>query len=139
MQVKLSIVDEDPQERGRRAALNLGHTFAHALEIASRHHLHHGEAVAVGLVGAARLAHSMGLCQPDLPDRVQHVLQRFSLPISCPGLDREQILAAMTRDKKGRDGRVRFVLPVRPGQIQVGMEAPEAQVRQIVDEMRGGV
>jgi 3-dehydroquinate synthase len=139
MQVKLSIVDEDPQERGRRAALNLGHTFAHALETASRHRLHHGEAVAVGLVGAARLAHSMGLCQPDLPDRVQHVLQRFSLPISCPGLDREQILAAMTRDKKGRDGRVRFVLPLRPGQIQVGMEAPEAQVRQIVDELRGGV
>ena len=139
MQVKLSIVDEDPQERGRRAALNLGHTFAHALETASRYRLHHGEAVAVGLVGAARLAQAMGLCQPDLPDRVQHVLQRFGLPISCPGVDRQQILGAMTRDKKVREGRVRFVLPIRPGQIEVGVEAPEARVGQIIDELRGGI
>ena len=139
MQVKLSIVDEDPHERGRRAALNLGHTFAHALETASLYRLHHGEAVAVGLVGAARLAQAMDLCQADLPDRVRHVLARFGLPTSYSGLDREQILGAMTKDKKGRAGRVRFVLPVRPGQIEVGIEAPEAQVHQIIDELRGSV
>jgi 3-dehydroquinate synthase len=139
MQVKLSIVDEDPQERGKRAVLNLGHTFAHALETASLYRLHHGEAVAVGLVGATRLAQAMDLCQADLPDRVRHVLDRFGLPTSYSGLDREQILGAMKNDKKGRAGRVRFVLPVRPGQIEVGIEAPEAQVRQIIDELRGRV
>jgi len=136
MQVKLSIVDEDPHEHGRRAALNLGHTFAHALETASRYRVHHGKAVAVGLVGAARLAQAMELCEADLPGRVQRVLERFGLPASYSGLDREQILGAMTNDKKGRAGRVRFVLPVRPGQIEVGIEAPEDQVRLIIDELR---
>ena len=64
---------------------------------------------------------------------------RSAAPISCPGVDRQQILGAMTKDKKVREGRVRFVLPIRPGQIEVGVEAPEARVGQIIDELRGGI
>jgi len=136
MQVKLSIVDQDPEERGRRAVLNLGHTFAHALEAASDYRLPHGQAVAVGLLGAARLARAVDHCQADLPDRVRQVLLRFGLPIGCPGLNGDRILDAMRRDKKRRAGRLRFVLPVRPGQVEFGIEVPEARVREIVDGLR---
>ena len=136
MQVKLSIVDQDPEEHGRRAALNLGHTFAHALEAASDYRLPHGQAVAVGLLGAARLAHAVDLCQADLPERVRQVLLRFGLPIGCSGLNGDRILDAMRQDKKRRAGRLRFVLPVRPGQVEFGIEVPEARVREIVDGLR---
>lgn len=136
IEVKLSIVDEDPRERGKRAVLNLGHTFAHALEAASSYRLPHGQAVAVGLVGATRLASALDFCQADLPDRVRRVLLRFGLPIDFSGLNTGQILDAMMVDKKRRAGRLRFVLPIRPGQVEFGIEAPEALVRDIVDGLR---
>jgi 3-dehydroquinate synthetase len=136
IQVKLSIVDEDPKERGSRAALNLGHTFAHALEASSGYRLSHGQAVSVGLVGATRLAMALDRCQADLLDRVQHVLHRFGLPVSYAGLDTERILDSMKMDKKRKGGRSRFVIPVRPGQIETDIEAPEALIREIVDGLR---
>jgi 3-dehydroquinate synthase len=136
MQVKLSIVDQDPQEHAQRARLNLGHTFAHALEAASGYTLPHGPAVAVGLVAAARLGRELGLCEADLPGRVQLVLQRLELPVSFSGLETEPILAAMKQDKKSRAGRLRFVLPRTPGQVEFGVEAPEAVVREIVEGLR---
>jgi 3-dehydroquinate synthase len=136
MRVKLSIVDQDPQDRGRRALLNLGHTFAHALEAASGYSLPHGQAVAVGLVGAARLAHTLQRCEADLPERVERVLARLELPRRYSGLEMVRILAALKQDKKNRSGRIRFVMPVRPGQAEYGVEAPEALVRQILESLR---
>ena len=139
MEVKLSIVDEDPQERGGRAALNLGHTFAHGLEAASDYSLPHGQAVSVGLVGATRLAIALDRCQADLLDRVQHVLLRYGLPVSHAGLDTDRILDSMKMDKKRKEGRSRFVIPVRPGQVETDIEAPEALIREIVDGLRESV
>ena len=139
MEVKLSIVDEDPQERGGRAALNLGHTFAHGLEAASDYSLPHGQAVSVGLVGATRLAIALDRCQADLLDRVQHVLLRYGLPVSHAGLDTDRILDSMKMDKKRKEGRSRFVIPVRPGQVETDIEAPEALIRDIVDGLRESV
>lgn len=136
MLVKLQIVDQDPYERGRRAALNLGHTFAHALEAVGGYRLPHGQAVAVGLLGAARLAHALQLCDADLPDRVHRLLHRFELPAAFTGLEADEVLRAMRQDKKARAGRVRFVLPVRPGLVELGIEAPEGQVRDILDGLR---
>ncbi len=136
MEIKLSIVDEDPHERAGRAALNLGHTFAHGLEAASGYSLPHGQAVSIGLVGATRLASALNRCEEDLLDRVQHVLLRFGLPMSYSGLNTERILDSMKVDKKSRDGRSQFVIPVRPGQVETGIEAPEALIRDIVDGLR---
>ena len=98
MEIKLSIVDEDPQERGGREALNLGHTFAHGLEAASGYGLSHGQAVSIGLVGATRLARALDRCEADLLARVQQVLIRFGLPTSYSGLDTERILSSMKKD-----------------------------------------
>ncbi|MFQ5943229.1 MAG: 3-dehydroquinate synthase [Anaerolineales bacterium] len=136
IEVKLAIVDEDPFELGRRAALNLGHTFAHALEAASGYSLPHGQAVSIGLVGATRLAFRMRLCEPEFPTRVEHVLLRFGLPVRYAVYDAEQILGSMNRDKKRMAGRLQFVVPLRPGQVEIGIEAPEVLIREVVDGLR---
>ena len=134
--IKLSVVDEDPQEHGGREVLNLGHTFAHGLEAASDYGLSHGQAVSIGLVGATRLAGALDRSDADLLDRVQHVLIRFGLPTSYSGLDTEQILNDMKKDKKRRKGRSRFVIPLRPGKVETGIEAPESLIRDVIDGLR---
>jgi 3-dehydroquinate synthase len=136
MEVKLSIVDEDPHEHGMREVLNLGHTFAHALEAASHYNMAHGQAVSIGLVGATRLASALDHCQTGLPDRVEHVLLRFGLPVSYSGLDTKRILDSMKKDKKNRAGQTRFVIPVRPGRVETGVEAHEALIRDVVNGLR---
>ena len=136
MEIKLSIVDEDPHEHRGRAALNLGHTFAHGLEAASGFDLSHGQAVSIGLVGASRLASALDRCDMDLPDRVQHVLNRFGLPTSFSGLDTERILDSMKKDKKSKAGQTRYVIPVRPGKVETEVEAPETLIRDVVDGLR---
>lgn len=136
IRIKLGIVDEDPQEYSRRAALNLGHTFAHALEVTSGYSLTHGQAVSIGLMASARLANAMGRCEADLPARVEHVLRRFALPTTYQDLQANPVLEAMARDKKGRAGRVRFVLPIRPGNVEFGIEAPENLVRQVLEGLK---
>ena len=113
----------DPYESDRRAILNLGHTFAHALEAASLYTVRHGEAVALGLLAALRLS--------GLPaDVVETVLD--PRPVS---VDRERAWEALQRDKKVREGRVRLVLLEAPGRPVWGVERPEAEVRSALDEL----
>ncbi len=122
MGVKIRIIQEDPYERGLRAALNLGHTVGHALEHASGFALRHGEAVAIGMVAEARLAARLGIAGPGLPDQIAATLQGLGLPVEAPpGLDREAVLQAMEHDKKKTRGIVRFALPCRVGEVQVGV------------------
>ncbi|MFI0606314.1 MAG: 3-dehydroquinate synthase [Anaerolineae bacterium] len=115
--VKARIVARDPGERGQqRIHLNLGHTFAHGLEQASGFRLAHGQAVALGLVAAARLAERLGLLQDaGLPDRLIRLQRALGLPTGLKDvglvLDGAAILAAMGRDKKASQGRLRLVLP----------------------------
>jgi 3-dehydroquinate synthase len=111
--VKAEIVAADPEERtGRRATLNYGHTLAHALETVSGHALAHGEAVAIGLVFAANLAHALERVGPDVPERVASLLARLGLPTTVPAgtSDRDALVALMQRDKKSKGG-LTFVLP----------------------------
>jgi shikimate kinase / 3-dehydroquinate synthase len=113
----------DPHEAGRRAILNLGHTFAHALEAASLYTVRHGDAVALGLMAALRVS--------GLPtDVVETVLD--PRPVS---VDRERAWEALQRDKKIRDGRIRLVLLEAPGKPVWGVERPEAEVRAALDEL----
>lgn len=112
VQIKADIVASDEREGGRRALLNYGHTLAHALEIATDHSLAHGEAVAVGLVYAARLAHRMGRIDAS---RVQQHLDvvggSYELDTSLPaGLSRDELVTLMGRDKKVLSDGLTFVL-----------------------------
>lgn len=120
---KSAIVLIDPEEIGRRAVLNLGHTFAHALEAASGFELRHGDAVALGLLAALRLSG-----QPT--DVVEEVLAPEPVAV-----DFDAAWEAMRRDKKNRDGRIRLVLLEEPGRPVFPAELPEPEVRAALAEL----
>jgi shikimate kinase / 3-dehydroquinate synthase len=121
---KAAVCLRDPHEQGERAVLNLGHTFAHALEAAGDfRRLSHGEAVALGLLAALRLS---GLDTTA----VEEVLQPQKAQV-----DRDAAWAALARDKKAVDGSPRLVLLEAPGKPVTGVELPEQQVRAALDEL----
>jgi 3-dehydroquinate synthetase len=128
---KAAICLADPTERGRRAILNLGHTFAHGLEAAGGFAaLTHGEAVALGLRAALRLSiRHLGL-DPAVLAEVESVL-----PARPARVDAEAVWAAMAYDKKARDGRLRLVLLRAPGDPIFGVELPDEEVREALAEL----
>jgi 3-dehydroquinate synthase len=119
LRVKIDVVQEDPYEHGRRAVLNLGHTFAHAYEVLAGYNLHHGLAVSMGMVRAAMLAEARGLCTAETRARITATLRRHGLPVVPPAQDPELVYDAMHADKKKRGGRLRFVLPRAIGDVAV--------------------
>jgi 3-dehydroquinate synthetase len=126
MAVKVRIIENDPYEKGERAALNLGHTVGHALELVSGYRLRHGEAVAIGMVVEARLAERLGLASQGLSLKLSSILAGMGLPVAIPGdLDRVAIRRVIGVDKKKARGRVRFALPARIGQVQIGIDVPD--------------
>jgi 3-dehydroquinate synthase len=119
MAVKLRIIAEDPYEKGARKTLNLGHTLGHGVELASDFQLSHGEAVAVGMVGEARMAEWIGLAASGLAEQITKVLQELGLPICAPhSIHEERIVAAMRLDKKRAAGQVQFALPAQIGDVR---------------------
>jgi len=133
--VKIGIVEQDPQEIGRRAVLNLGHTVGHALEALSGYELRHGDAVAIGLVAAVRIACRQGLTSSGLVERIERVLRRNNLPTSCPARRIDGVEAAMVRDKKRADGVLRWVLPRGIGDVIVANDVPPEVVREVLRDM----
>jgi 3-dehydroquinate synthase len=135
VRVKRDVVEEDPFERGRRAVLNLGHTFGHAIEQVSNYEIRHGEAVAIGLVAAARLSASLGHCSPTLGERIEALLARLKLPTRIAGLEAEALLVAMSSDKKKAGGRLRFVLLRGVGDVFISGDVPDAAVLSTLEGM----
>ena len=119
VRVKVDVVAEDPEERGRRAVLNLGHTVGHAIERTAGFSWRHGDAVSVGMVVVTRLAVRLGICDPALEPRLVRLLQQLGLPVRPPAVRADVIWQAMGSDKKRVGGQVRFVLPVRLGEVTV--------------------
>lgn len=130
-QLKADVVEADERETsGRRAILNYGHTFAHALEAASGYgELLHGEAVAIGMACAARLAESMDRIDSSVTARQHALLQAVGLPVAVPRLDIDQLLGLMMNDKKVEYGHLRFVLPDRLGNVELVDGVPQDLVR----------
>ena len=123
--IKGSFVEQDERESGKRAFLNYGHTLAHALETVGQHQLAHGEAVAIGLIFAARLARALGRIDDSRVDYHELVVgQTYSLQTRMPaGLDIDQLMAAMARDKKALHG-LTFILDSPSGlEIVAGISA----------------
>ncbi len=111
VRIKAEVVAADEREAGRRALLNYGHTLAHALEIAGQHDLRHGEAVAIGLVYAAELARVLGRIGDDEVAEHRRVVAGYDLPTTMPaGLDDDELVGLMGRDKKVLDQGLTFVL-----------------------------
>ena len=133
---KAAIVERDPFERGERALLNFGHTFGHAIETEQGYGgLNHGEAVAVGMVLAARLSTLLGLADAADGERLRALLARFGLPTALPpDLDPAALVARMRLDKKAQGSGLRFVLWDGAGKARVVADVAEARV---LDALRG--
>ena len=131
VKVKINVVEADERERGSRALLNLGHTFAHAIEPDPGLGLKHGEAVAIGLIAACALSSSLGCLEGDWISHLADVLERAGLPVRLPASrDPEELLARMRFDKKIQDGRHRLIVPCAPGVVQIKDDVPESSILQ---------
>ncbi len=120
MAVKIKVIEEDPYEKGIRAALNLGHTVGHAVELVSKFKLRHGEAIAIGTVAEAKYAARVGLAGDGLVEAVTESFRALGLPIQIPeAMPREEIIRAMRVDKKKNAKAIRFALPVEIGKVEL--------------------
>jgi 3-dehydroquinate synthase len=131
---KAGIVARDETEQGERALLNFGHTFGHALETASGYgELLHGEAVAIGMVMAARLSAALGLAPPEDAERLTRLLAHLGLPLFPRSTsDPAQLLELMRLDKKSLSGRLRLILWRGLGRAEVVSGVPDADVLRIL-------
>ena len=141
VKVKLRVVREDPFERtGLRATLNLGHTFAHAIEWVSEFKVSHGQAVGLGLLAGIRLSRSLGHLENDFESELRDALKAWSLPTELPPgpWDWEQMKIAFSRDKKNRHGQWNFILPREVGTVE-SVQGPESElVQQAFHSLLGG-
>ena len=114
------VAADEREETGRRAILNYGHTFCHAIEaVAGYGQYLHGEAVSIGMLCASRLAEALGRISASVTERQLALLTKLELPVAFEKLDESELLQAMQRDKKVEHGKLRFVLPARLGHVEV--------------------
>ena len=135
---KAEVVAEDELESGSRALLNFGHTFGHALETVTAYsRFLHGEAVAIGMLIAARLSESRGLCEQGVSARLAGLLARHGLPVSLPAdLATDAIMEAMSLDKKVLGGKTRLVLLTAMGRAIIDSESSVEDIRSALEASR---
>jgi len=135
--IKAEIVARDERETAERALLNYGHTFGHAIETALGFgQWLHGEAVAAGMVLAARLSNRLGFLGCDAVQRIVELLSRAGLPTAAPELAAERYLELMGHDKKVQGGRIRFILARDLGDAFVSSEVPRAALAEVLAPVR---
>jgi 3-dehydroquinate synthase len=129
-EIKAAVVVEDETEQGRRALLNFGHTFAHAIENALGYgQWLHGEAVAAGMIMAADLSD----IDSGQRERLRRLIDAAGLPVAPPEVSGSQLLASMQLDKKARAGKLRFVLLDEIGSARVRSDWSEARLQKILN------
>jgi 3-dehydroquinate synthase len=131
---KAGVVERDERETGERALLNFGHTFGHAIETQAGYGtLLHGEAVAIGMLCAARLSERLGLANEGDTQRLRSLLQAFGLPVEVPnGLQSDALLARMRLDKKNRGNTLRLILWRGIGRAEIAEGVDEVAVRDVL-------
>jgi len=135
--IKAQVVSQDEKEReGKRTILNYGHTIAHGLEAATQYkRFLHGEAVAIGMVGAAKLSQRLGLLPVAAVERQQALLQKFGLPTGFSGMDLTEITKAMELDKKTKEKAIRWVLLQDIGKVVIRSDVPQREVLAVLQEL----
>lgn len=127
--VKVRIVSQDEREQGRRALLNLGHSFGHALETEMNYRgVTHGQGVSIGLAAAAYLAYTKGLLALDQVERIKALLKTFGLPTEMKGQNPHALLQRMETDKKNQGGRKILILPQGIGQAVMTKECTDSEI-----------
>ena len=128
-ELKAYVVENDERETtGLRAILNYGHTFCHAIEACTGYGTYmHGEAVAIGMLCASRLAESLNRITAEDTARQRDLLEQLTLPIDLPAdFEREPMVEAMKKDKKAEHGKIRFILPSRIGHVELVDDVEDA-------------
>jgi 3-dehydroquinate synthase len=132
VEVKAKVVETDERERGERRLLNLGHTFAHAIEKLTG--ILHGEAVSMGMVLAAKVSENLGMLSTKESERVTKVLQKYELPV-VPNVDVALLFDAMKKDKKREGEEIHLVLLEGIGKA-VTRKIPYTQLEKLIDDLR---
>ncbi len=131
--IKAGVVEKDERESHHRMILNFGHTFGHAIESLTKYsRFVHGEAVAMGMVRAARLSHSLGKCSEEVPKRLEALLKNLGLPVDMPSLDSSAVIESLYHDKKTMDRKIRFILVNEIGSIEIADQTPEEEILKIL-------
>ena len=134
---KINVVEVDEKESGLRQILNLGHTFAHAFEIEKNYSLRHGEAVLAGIMSAIILSEKLGILNSELKEKYFRFLAKLEqLEFSLENIDENKCYSIMRHDKKNRNGKIKFVLPIDFGQFAIGVEARKYDVISAISETK---
>jgi 3-dehydroquinate synthase len=138
--VKIDIVSRDEHEAGLRRVLNLGHTFGHALEEATRYRrFMHGEAVGWGMLMVTRLAELLGVLDPAVGKRIAHLVRAVGPLPRIRGISQIRVLGLLPRDKKAVGGKIHWVLPESIGKVRVTPDVPDRVVVTAYRDVQGGV
>ena len=134
--LKAEVVSQDEKERGQRTILNYGHTIAHGLEAATHYRRFlHGEAVAIGMMGAAKLSQRRGILSAAVVKRQRSLLKKLRLPTAFGNISWDKIAQAMEVDKKTRAGKIRWVLLEDIGRTIVQSDVPLKDVLAVLEEL----
>jgi 3-dehydroquinate synthase len=137
VEVKARVVEEDETEQGVRAHLNFGHTFGHAIEAClGFERIKHGEAVALGMLAASRLAVTQKLCGEEVLNELKKILLQVGLPVQAELPSNAELIEAMHKDKKSREGVLRLVLPTKIGEVVIVEGARELDLIEAWDSIR---
>ncbi len=126
--IKAKIVEKDEKDLGLRGILNYGHTVGHAIETVSDFNVQHGEAVAIGMLAAARISNRLDILDKNEVTRLKDIIARTGLPTEIPSLQLEKLIQAMKHDKKVLQGKPRFILPKTIGNVFITDEVSLSQV-----------
>ena len=134
--LKAQVVSQDEKEREQRIILNYGHTIAHGLEAATQYsHFLHGEAVSIGMMGAAKLSQKSGILPTNVVKRQQSLLQKFGLPTTFSATGLAEIAKAMEVDKKTRAKKIRWVLLKDIGKTAIRANVSQQDVMAVLEEL----
>jgi len=130
--IKARVVEKDEQDFGLRNILNYGHTVGHAIESVSDFRIRHGEAVALGMLAAARISNRLGILDKAEVLRIRNLIARAGLPLEFPQLAVDRLIQVMAHDKKIQHGKIRFILPQTIGEVVVTDEVSQSLVEHIL-------
>lgn len=135
-EIKAAVVSQDEKETGLRIILNFGHTIAHAVESETGYSVYnHGEAVAIGMYGAARLSCYLGLIAADTVREISNLIERFHLPLKAKDCSVERLHRILSRDKKAVGGSVQWVLAESIGRVKTKRDVPPELVKRVLEEI----
>lgn len=135
-EIKAEVVSKDEKESGLRMILNFGHTIAHAIEEETGYQKYcHGEAVAIGMIGAALISQKLNFVAAEKVTRLKNLIERFGMYTNCEGCNVEGIYKALFRDKKTVGGKINWVLMKDFGKVEIFNEVPEEIIKSALTEI----